>query len=453
MRSACPPARPLARPLARPAAAGLAALLAAAPARAQLVGRYLNPLEPGLGAEPGVTVASRLHPEYDYRGVRVGGVLVSPELVVSPGYDSNVTGTRPARGSALVQTSGSVSATSAGSAATVSAALTADDFRYTDIGNQSYTNWTAALRGAVALGRDQASFGYSHLNLNQTPRDLDAPLLSRPIAFRVDDVTLGYRANFARAYLRPNLEVANYGFDNGTAAGAPYPQTYRDRVVVSPGVEAGYEVAPRRALVLVLRDATAGYTGRLAGQPSRDFDDLSALAGVAYDVDGVVVLRLLAGYEARLFRSAARKAIQAPVVEASASWTPSGLTTVTASAARYIEDAASEAVVGLTETALRLGVDHEYLRNVVLSASAAWLRDEYQQNGGQQSLYEAALGATWLLNRNLRLGATYQFYSRQSGDVVGLSAAGLGPGFGPLGLATAGTYAEHRVLFQLRLGL
>ena len=177
----------------------------------------------------------------------------------------------------------------------------------------------------------------------------------------------------------------------------------------------------------------------------------SLLAGVVYAIDGTIQLRLLAGYEARTFSSAAYKTIEAPVVEAAASWTPSGLTTVTASAARYIEDAASEAVVGLTETALRLGVDHEYRRNIVLSASAAWLHDTYQQ-GGQQALYEAVLGATWRLNRTLRLGATYQFYSRQS-NAAALAALGPLPSAGLQRLAYAGTFAEHRLLLQLRLGL
>ena len=465
MRSAYRPARTRVRPLAAHLAHGLArglarglagglalALgLAAPPARAQLIERYLNPLVPGLGTEPEVTVASRLHPEYDYRGVRIGGVLLQPELIEQAGYDSNVTGTHPAQGSALVQTSASLRATDAGAATSVTAALTADDFRYPGIARQSYTNWSAAVQATHAFGRDQASLGYSHLDLNQTPRDLDAPLLDHPLAYRVDDLTASYRASFARTYLLPGLDLAHYGYDSGSAGGLAYPQAYRDRVTVAPSLEAGYEAAPGRRVVVVLRDAVARYQNQLAGQPSRDFNDASLLAGVTYTIDGTIALRLLAGYEARTFAAAAYKTIQSPVVEAAASWTPSGLTTVTASAARYIEDAASEAVIGLTETALRLGVDHEYRRNIVLSASAAWLHDDYQ-GGGQQALYEAVLGASWLLNRNLRLGATYRFDSRQS-NAAALSAINPLPSTGAQRLAYAGTYAEHRILLQLRLGL
>jgi hypothetical protein len=419
--------------------------LAAPPARAQLIERYLNPLVPGLGTEPEVTVASRLHPDYDYRGVRVGGWLLQPELIEQAGYDSNVTGARPSQGSALVQTSGSLRATNAGSAGEFAATLTADDFRYPDLSRQSFTNWSAAFQATRAVGRDQASLNYIHLDLNQTARDLDVPLLDQPIAYRIDDLTASYRARFARTYLRPSLELTHYSYDDGSVGGVFYPQAYRDRVTIAPSLEAGYEAAPDRRIVVLLRDAIGRYQnqGQLPGVPGRDFNDASVLAGVTYTLHGTIALRLLAGYEARTFSSSAYKTIQAPVVEASASWTPTGLTTVTASAARYIEDAASESVVGLTETALRLSVDHEYLRNVVLSASAAWLQDNYQ-GSGQQALYEAALGATWLLNRNLRLGATYQFYSRQSDAAV---LAVLTP------LATSGTYAEHRVLLQLRLGL
>ena len=47
------------------------------------------------------------------------------------------------------------------------------------------------------------------------------------------------------------------------------------------------------------------------------------------------------------------------------------MTTVTATLTRSIEDAAQEGIVGYTYTRARLVLDHEYLRNVLLQASAS----------------------------------------------------------------------------------
>ena len=74
----------------------------AAAAQAQvLLDRLLTPDISGLRNEPGVTVTSRSRPDYDYRGVRVGSLLVQPVLTEAIGYDDNVTGTARARGSSL----------------------------------------------------------------------------------------------------------------------------------------------------------------------------------------------------------------------------------------------------------------------------------------------------------------------------------------------------------------
>jgi hypothetical protein len=449
------PRDPLAsRRRSRILAAALAVACCAAPGvRAQVaIDQYINPNIPGFNVDPGVTVASRLRPDYDYRDVRVGALLIHPEVTESDGYETNVTGTASARGSALILTSASLQATANPSVGSFGAQLTVDDFRYTDVSNQSYTNWSATVGGSYNIGRDQLDVGYTHLNLNQTPRDLNVPQLGSTLAFRVDDARVNYRANFARTFIVPGVDVSLYSFDNGFAAGVPYLQSYRDRVVVAPSVQVGYELAPRRSVVFVVRDANASYSNQLSGQPSRNFNDVSVLAGVNYDVDGVIRLRLLGGYEVRTFTSAQLTTIQSPIVEASLTWTPTGLTTVTGSAARYIEDSASENLVGYTETALKLNVDHEYLRNVLFTVRGAFYRDDYQQNGGHQSLYNAGFDATWLLNRTMRLGATYDFYARQSGTAT---TSALNAGLGPQGqtFGFGGNYTDNRIVLQLKLGL
>jgi hypothetical protein len=394
---------------------GLACLMAG-PVHAQVIDQYLNTDIPGYGTDPGVTVASRAHSEYDAAGIRVGVFTISPSLTEGFGYDDNVTGTASAHGSPLVETNAKINVGADWGLTQANAALSVDNSEFLSQPDQSFTNWSAALGGAHDFGQDVLSVGVTHLNLNQTPRDLDVPNLNAAIAYRVDDARADYKADFGRLFLLPGIEVSNYSFDNGAALGVPYLQSYRDRVVVSPSLEASYELATRRRIVLVLRDTQSDFSHSVAAIPRQNFNDVSVLAGLAYDADGNISFKLLAGYEERNFSNAAYRTIQAPIVEGSVVWTPTGLTTITGTAARYIEDSAAEATVGFTETALKLAVDHELYRNIILTARGGVYIDDYASGGGNQNYYTAGFGAKWLINRNMSLSGDYTFAARQSGN-------------------------------------
>lgn len=415
------------------------------PVRAQLLDRLFNPGTPGVQIEPGVTVLSRERPDFDFRGIRTGGFLTHPQVTVAAGYDDNVTGTRSARGSALVQTELNLRTASDLPRYGLTAGITVDDFRYLDQPRQSFTDWVAVVGGTYDVGRDRISLDYSHSNLNQTPRDLDTPLLDRTIAYRVDTLSGSYQIPINRLSIRPELSLSRYDFDNGSVAGLPYLQKYRNRNVITPGVVVAYELAPRRSIVVVARSAIANYTSPTIGAPKRDYNDSSLLAGLDYDGGGLWRYRVLAGYEVRTFTSNTIKTIAAPVVEATAIYMPSGLTTLTGTVARRIQDSADESTVGYTETSANLSIDHEYRRNVLLRARGGVYLDEFNRGQGTQVLYSAGLGATWLLNRNVRLAATYDFTTRQSSSA---SNTTFNQGF-----QVGSGFSESRYLLQLTFGL
>ena len=429
-------------------------------AQGQVIDQFLNVAIPGYGAEPGVTVASRAHPEYEAQGVRLGTFLITPVLYENVGYNDNVTGTPNAHGSAMIETNASVNAAGGTSDTTLAGALTLDDVEYPQQSSQSYTNWTAALGVSHNFGQDVLNIGATHLNLDQAPGNLNVPGLNQTISYRVEDARASYTLDLGRWTVEPSIDVSYFNFDNGTVGTVNYLQTYRDRIVLQPSIVADYEFATRRRFVLVLRDTQSDFDRAPPNLPKQNFNDVSALAGVAYDADGVIVFRLLGGYERRDFTSARYQTTSAPIVEASASWTPTGLTTVTGSAARYIEDSAAESTVGFTETALRLNVDHEYLRNVVLSAHGGVFLDDYPHQadgsgGGGQEFFTGGVSASWRLNRNIWLGADYTYSTRHntSGSSLPLDNATATVDLLQSGEVFGGDYSDNIVRVTLRLAL
>ena len=421
----------------------------------QLLDQYLTQDLPGVGLDPGVTVRSRLRPEYDAPGIRYGEITIRPELSETIGLDDNVLALPTHKASALIETNARVSATYDHSDTSGFANLSVDNNRYPEQNQQSYTNWTAAIGGSHQFGRDTLSVAYEHLNLNETVRDLDVPNLDNALPYQVDTLRLGYRAYFSRLFVEPNVAVSNYSLTNGSVAGIPYIQTDQDRVVVEPGLTFGYELAPRRNVVLVLHDAVASYRNRMAAEASRDFNDISALTGLDFE-EGIFRYRLLVGYEARTFSNTQYKTIADPIAEALVIWNPTGLTTLTGSVYRHIQNSADETTTAFTETAVGLRLDHELQPNVLLGANGQYLRDDYsagQTNqstqasgqGGRQERINRGAGATWLINRNLRMMGSYEFDRRNTTGGIELGVVN--------GQRIGSGYSEDRVLLTFRFAL
>jgi hypothetical protein len=385
--------------------------------QSQLIDQYLNPTVFSTDIEPGVTVTSREHPEYNPVGIAAGRFVIQLSLLESFGFDDNVTGLKSGQGSPTLNTTASTSAVDKMSDGTIAFQGSVSDFEYPSVTRESYTTWTGSAVGTHQFGEDSLIISVTHYNMTETARELSVPQLDSPIDFRIEDLQAFYNFSLGGIQFQPGMDFSYYNFDNGAVGGVPYLQSYRDRFVYYPSITTKFEFAPRRDLLLVIRDADASYTHTVAGLPTQNFNDVSVMGGISYDVDGVIDFRLLGGYEQREFSSHKYRTIQAPILEGALVWTPTELTTVSATASRYITDTAAEGTIGETETTLKLLIDHELLRNVILHFKAGFGSAGYIGDR-PQNVYSVDVGSTWKLNRWLRLGVDYKFVDRESSNVT-----------------------------------
>jgi hypothetical protein len=395
---------------------------------------------PGYDDEPGVTVASRLHPDSQPQGVRVGDFILRPAWEQSIGYDSNVLGGTAPLGSWVVGTRPSVMLSSDWSRDAFGAYVSADDRRDLDVPGQSRTNWTASVGGSIDIGGDRLTLAAAHIDSHQDRTDLDALPTDQPVPFQVDDLRAAYAWTSGRWTITPNLEASSWHYDATTILGVPASQSYRDRTVLQGGAIVSYELAPQRTLVFVTRAIGQDYTHPSPGQTSLNSTGYQVLGGFDYDDDAVWRYRLLLGAEHREFAAAAAyPARNAAIAEGEVAWMPSGMTTVTASVTRSMEDAAQEGVSGFTYTSAKLTLDHELWRNLLLHAYAGLQQADFLQVGGQQTSASFGVGVTWLVRRDVQVSATYDLT-----DQHGTATAAL-----PL----SGDYTRSLTLLTLRLGL
>ncbi len=409
------------------------AVMAATSARAQYVPGYFPTGVPGYDQELGVTVVSRFRPLYAERGARVGDLIVRTDLDQSLGYDSNVLGQAGGRGSPVIVTSPRISLNSDWGRDAFGASLNLSNRTYPATPNQNSTDWTAALGGGYTIGRHNLTLSYAHLQLHESPTSIGAPPTTTPVSFSVDDFRTSYKFDLGRLEITPNIEALLWRYGNATIAGFPTSEAFRDVDQVRGGVGIRYSLAGHTALLFTVQAIQSEVVDQVSGTPSQSSTSFLAMGGIDYQYDGVWRYQALVGAEVRRFNSDRFKTRAAPIARVAVIWTPTGLTTVTATLLRTIEDSVEIGTSGFTYTTATLRVDHEYLRNVLLNVQTGVERIAYLQNGGAQTGVFAGAGVTWLLNRHLRLSAQYTYTTEsnlagQSAGEVQSSSAFFTPG-------------------------
>ena len=401
---------------------------------------------PGEAEQLGVTVRSRLRPDYDPLGIREGAFMIRPAIDEQVGYDSNIVGNSDGRGSSEVQSSASVSIDSNFSRNNVGFTAGVNDTRYLDVPRFSNTDYNFSAGGGLDIGRDQLNGSVSYQNANEEPYDIGTNgastsiQLAKPLNFSDTDFRVSYNTEVGRFILTPNVDYQLLRLGRGDFTNVPigsasaYDQSLRDTNVLQGGVVARYEFQPQRSAVVVVNGNYDHYT-RGSNQNFGIVDSTGAtvLAGLDYQVSGATTLRALGGYQERFFNGNRYGNSGAPIGEADFIWNPTGLTTVTGRYARTIEDATTNTVTGYTYDRLSLVVDHELYRNILLQATALFENASYEGSNLQQKNYGGGVGSTYLVNRNIQASLSYQYTEHA--------------------YAGSTSFGENIVLFHVKFGL
>ena len=113
-------------------------------------------------------------------------------------------------------------------------------------------------------------------------------------------------------------------------------------------------------------------------------------------------------------------------------WFATPLTTVTVSGDSRVEETTVGAASGYDRNSLSVNVDHELLRNVILSGGVSYTNNDFNDNPRNDDTTGATVGVKYLINRNFDLGLNYTYTNRDSNtagfdytrNVVGLKLTG-----------------------------
>lgn len=408
------------------AAYACAALMAlAVPVSAQSVLQDSGPAGADIFArDQAVTVRDRPRPDYDAIGVRTGGFLLFPRLQTEAEYSDNIFATQAAKvDDVIVRVRPEVNWRSDWSRNSLNLFARSTSNIYTSTSSQNTTDWTVGGAGrydgggSVSLAAAGDVGRYTEARTSVSTQQLSR----KPIRYNQAQVNLSAATVLNRLKLSGRADYARFNYDDGrTAGGLVLEQDDRDRKVTSATGRADYAVSPATALFVQVTGNKRNYRNEIVSTvPVRDSSGYEALGGVNFEVTALLRGEIAAGYIRQSFDNRAYKTIGGFGARGQVEWLPTELTTVTLKASRTIEDAGIIGSAGYLSNQLGLQVDHEFLRNLILSGTATYGRDRFKDLSRTDDRWSAGASATYLLDRHFGATLSYNHLDRNSNVAFG----------------------------------
>lgn len=374
-----------------------------------------------------VGVADRPRPEYQPIGGRLGSFFLYPTLSVSAEASDNIRATTTDR-------NGDVDVV-LGARARVQSIFSRHALNLDAYGEQRlYANNTSenlGRFGAQIDGRYDISLDTMLSALVSFDHDAEArtsyntPLGAlEPVRFDRLAAAVSLDQSLGRFNLTGKVAFRKATYDDvALASGAVQDQSYRDVDVVSGSLAVRYRV--REGMGLILRGTADSFNATLPandplqpGNLDRDSNGIRIEGGLRFDLTSLLYGEIRVGYLKRDYNDPRLRDASGVSFGADLLWNVTTLTTLRFSADRRIEESASTTTVGNRTTDFSASVDHELLRNLILSTGVRYVMIDPLGAEGSSDEFYANAGARLRISRQLSFRAGYR-YSQRTSSVTG----------------------------------
>lgn len=355
-----------------------------------------------------VAVRDRPHPEYEALGVPLGMFTLYPRLQLDVEYNDNIYATASgAEDDVVFHIKPEVALESGWSRHMLNAYARGTINRYDAFDSENSEDFGLGAAGRLDITRAaNLAGGVDYAELTEPRTSSNAPAsTAEPIQYDMAQAYLAASRVSGRLKLSARGDYRTFDYKDGlTVGGLPVDQDNRDRDVSSLSGRADYAVSPATAFFVQVTGNERAYdVASTLAAPNRDSSGYEALAGVNFELGAVARGEIAAGYIKQDFDETAYSDIDGFGARAQVQWFPTDLTTVTVGATRTIEDAGVVGSGGYLSSGVSFAVDHELLRNVILSGGLTYSTDEYNGIDRDDDRFSASVGGTYLLNRNIGL--------------------------------------------------
>lgn len=373
------------------------------------------------GPDENEGVKDRKRESYEPKGINLGGFQLYPKVTLTAAYDDNIykANTNPDHDIITVLTP-SVSLKSDWSVHSLSLDASVDAGRYADRGADDYEDIKLSANGRIDVSRAMnIAINGAIQNLHEDRGGDDvATNAANPVEYSLQKLgaVATYKPN--RLGVAVGFKLDSYDYDdNLTIGGATTNNDDRDRDESELSLRLGYDIQDGYEGYFSIKSIDRDYDLALDdGGVNRDSEGRRYAAGVAVALTRLIRADVSLGWMEQDYDSAALQDVDDWLGNADVRWNVTPLTTMRFTLSRSIGETTTAGTSATLGTNYGIGVDHEFLRNLVAKADYRLSNSDFRGDptGREDDTGTWELGVDYTLNRNVFAGFTYTNEERDS---------------------------------------
>jgi hypothetical protein len=366
----------------------------------------------------GVAVMERPRPDYDAKGIPLGGFRLYPTVVLKLNTSNNVFQSDTARkGDVNLEVAPAIELKSQWSQHAMEVYGRLDALRYADHDSENLTDWAFGANGRLDVRRGSALFaGISKSKVHEGRSSPNSPgNIAEPVRYSLFHAQGSLVIQPNRTNFVFGAEFDRFSYD-ATALNGGGSLSNRDRdrdelrlrARVSHEVEEGYFAFAEAEYERRTFDLEADRTG-----VDRDSHGTALRAGIELKLSALMQGEIFVGYLNREF-GGTLKDYSGVDYGAKLQWSMTQLTTINFNASRTLNETTIPGSSVVVDDAFGVGIDHELRRNVIVQANLTHVDSKFSGTVRDDSTLDAHVGIIYLFDHNLRATAGYDRLDRDS---------------------------------------
>lgn len=350
-------------------------------------------------------------------GIRSGSIIFSPTIGISQSYDDNVYRDSENEKEDFVTT------LNAGLNVATDFDLHSLFFRtggtlgyYAKNNSENYEDFNVAAGGTLDVDYETFFSLYSsYSRAHESREDPDAPNTDEPVEYDLFQNKLGFTRALGIVKLQLEGLFDRFAFKNSTLNGNFVNNGGRDRNIYGAYGKLSYEYFPGYNVYTSVKHDWRKYDESVA--VNRDSEGYDVQVGTDVAITGKVKGDVYVGYLDRSYEDDSLEDISAVNYGGSLIWNMTGLTSITASISRAVEETTFGDASGNLQTRYDVDVDHLVRDNLFLNVGAGYRVSEYESNanaGREDDVYQARVGLEYIPYDGTTVRTGYNYSMRDS---------------------------------------
>lgn len=371
------------------------------------------------------TVTTRKRPEVDALGINTGAYRIYPAVGLELVHDDNIFAVNTDEISDLItHIKPRVDLESDWTRNALNLTVNADIAQYKDTSSENYEDYLLGIDGRLDIqkgGYLKGKTGYARKHVDRnSPNDING---IEPTVYNVSSLSVAYQHNPGRISLRLGSELDRRDYNDVATLSGTKNNDDQDRDELVAVARIGYEMWAQSSVFFRVRYKNVTYDQQFDDNGlQRSSDGNVVEIGIDLPFTGVLFGEIFVGHVTRHYDDSLLDSINLSAGGGALTWQPTRLTTVNVSISQDVSESIVGTSSGIFTTEGKLLVDHELLRNLLLSASLTTSTDDFIGIEREDDYTGFSVGARYLMNRYLHVSLGYVVEDRDSNTPGGANS-------------------------------